>query len=286
MFERFTEKARRTIFFARYEASQYGSPYIDTEHLLLGLLREDGVLVQHFLPTLGQTASIREEIEAHIESRERISTSVEVPLTTACKNILNFAGEEADRLGHRHIGTEHMLLGILREERCFAAQILKAKGIELLPAREALAKARPSDQKARRTSWRNDDAKERVAKFLNAWSAGNAKALSDWFVEDGVFVDVHGALWKGRLEIQTAAALHFTSRARVPSSVSVDELRLMDGQAAVANAIFEPAAASAAERERPKGERIRMTVILVEQDAEWLVVAAHATTIQSSPSET
>src|SRR5690349_24993515 len=77
MFERFTEKARRVIFFARYEASQYGSPYIETEHLLLGLLREDRPLAKQFLGD-SYEPSIRSEIERHITARERISTSVEV----------------------------------------------------------------------------------------------------------------------------------------------------------------------------------------------------------------
>ena len=63
MFERYTEKARRVIFFARYEASQYGSPYIETEHLLLGLMREDKALANRFLRQQGSIESIRKEIE-------------------------------------------------------------------------------------------------------------------------------------------------------------------------------------------------------------------------------
>jgi ATP-dependent Clp protease ATP-binding subunit ClpC len=83
VFERYTEKARRVIFFARYEASQYGSPYIETEHLLLGLMREDKALANRFLRQQGSIESIRKEIEARITIRERISTSVEVPLSTS-----------------------------------------------------------------------------------------------------------------------------------------------------------------------------------------------------------
>ena len=74
VFERYTEKARRVIFFARYEASQYGSPYIETEHLLLGLMREDKALANRFLRQQGSIESIRKEIEARITIRERIST--------------------------------------------------------------------------------------------------------------------------------------------------------------------------------------------------------------------
>jgi len=141
VFERYTEKARRVIFFARYEASQYGSPYIETEHLLLGLMREDKALANRFLRTHGSIESIRKEIESRITIRERISTSVEVPLSQECKRILNFAAEEAERLGHKHVGTEHLLLGILREEKCFGAEILAERGLRLSSLREELARS-------------------------------------------------------------------------------------------------------------------------------------------------
>src|SRR5437879_11271462 len=141
VFERYTEKARRVIFFARYEASQYGSPYIETEHLLLGLMREDKALANRFLRTHGSIESIRKEIESRITIRERISTSVEVPLSQECKRILNCAAEEAERLGHKHVGTEHLLLGILREKKCFGAEILAERGLRLSSLREELARS-------------------------------------------------------------------------------------------------------------------------------------------------
>src|SRR5450631_4382526 len=141
VFERYTEKARRVIFFARYEASQYGSPYIETEHLLLGLMREDKALANRFLRSHGSIESIRKEIEQRITIRERISTSEEVPLSQESKRILNFATEEAERLGHRHVGTEHLLLGILREEKCFGAEILQERGLRLSTLREELARS-------------------------------------------------------------------------------------------------------------------------------------------------
>jgi len=139
--ERFTEKARRVIFFARYEASQYGSPCIETEHLLLGLVREDKGLANRYLRTQGSIESIRKEIESRITIRERISTSVEVPLSAESKRILAFAAEEADRLGTKHVGTEHLLLGILREEKCFGAEILQERGLRLSALREELARS-------------------------------------------------------------------------------------------------------------------------------------------------
>jgi ATP-dependent Clp protease ATP-binding subunit ClpC len=140
MFERYTEKARRVIFFGRYEASQFGSPYIETEHLLLGLLREDKALTNRFLRSQGSVESIRKQIEGHTTVREATSTSVDLPLSNECKRVLAYAAEEAERLGHKHIGTEHLLLGLLREKKCFGAEILHERNIRLESAREELAR--------------------------------------------------------------------------------------------------------------------------------------------------
>jgi len=149
MFERYTEKARRVIFFARYEASQFGSPYIESEHLLLGLLREDKALTNRFLRSHSSVELIRKQIEERTLVREKVSTSVDLPLSDDCKRVLAYAAEEAERLGHKHIGTEHLLLGLLREERCFAAELLKERGIKLEAVREELAKVPPESAPGR-----------------------------------------------------------------------------------------------------------------------------------------
>ena len=141
MFERYTEKARRVIFFARYEASQFGSPYIESEHLLLGLLREDKALTNRFLRSHASIESIRKQIEGHTTVREKVSTSVDLPLSHECKRVLAYAAEEAERLSHKHIGTEHLLLGLLREEKCFAAEILRERGLRLSTIREELVRS-------------------------------------------------------------------------------------------------------------------------------------------------
>jgi ATP-dependent Clp protease ATP-binding subunit ClpC len=141
MFERYTEKARRVIFFARYEASQFGSPYIETEHLLLGLLREDKALANRFLRSHAAVESIRKQIEGHTTVREKVSTSVDLPLSHECKRVLAYGAEEAERLNHKHIGTEHLLLGLLREEKCFAAEILHERGLRLSTIREELVRS-------------------------------------------------------------------------------------------------------------------------------------------------
>src|SRR3989304_980376 len=141
MFERYTEKARRVIFFARYEASQFGSAYIETEHLLLGLLREDKPRPSRFLRSHASIESIRKQIEGRTTIREKVSTSVDLPLSQECKRVLAYAAEEAERLSHKHIGTEHLLLGLLREDKCFAAEILHERGLRLSSIRDELSRA-------------------------------------------------------------------------------------------------------------------------------------------------
>ncbi len=136
MFERYTEKARRCIFFARYEASQFGSPYIEAEYLLLGLLREDKALANRSLRSYAAVESIRKQIEGHTARREKVSTSVDLPLSTECKRALAFGAEEAERFQHKHIDTGHLLLGLLREEKCFAAQLLREHDVTLDSVRE------------------------------------------------------------------------------------------------------------------------------------------------------
>ena len=139
MFERYTERARRVIFFARYEASQLGSRTIETEHLLLGLIRENNGLTGQLLGRSKiEPEDIRGEIEARTSVREKISTSVEIPLSVESKRVLAYAAEEAEKLFHKYIGTEHILLGLLREKKSLASRILLEKGMRLTTAREDL----------------------------------------------------------------------------------------------------------------------------------------------------
>lgn len=114
MFERYAEKARRVIFFARYEASQFGSRYIEPEHLLLGILRED----KAFAATLGTLGKIEEacrrEVEAASTEGPKVSTTVDMPLSGTSKRALELAADEADTLRHKVITVGHLVLGILR----------------------------------------------------------------------------------------------------------------------------------------------------------------------------
>jgi ATP-dependent Clp protease ATP-binding subunit ClpC len=152
MFEKYTEKARRVIFFARYEASQFGSPYIETEHLLLGLIREDKNLTSRFLPKANATIQdIRREIEGRTLVRDKVSTSVDLPFSEESKRVLNSAADESERLSHKHIGTEHLLLGLLRQEKSVAAEILRLHGIRAGLIREELGRSSPDKHTHSRT---------------------------------------------------------------------------------------------------------------------------------------
>jgi hypothetical protein len=136
MFERYTEKARRVIFFARYEASQFGSPVIDSEHLLLGLLRENKNLRQ-WMPK-AEPETIRNWVEAETPRRTSLSTAIDLPLSASSKKILKFAMNEADRLAHRHIGTEHLFLAFFAVEDCLAAKLLRQAGADAATIRAKL----------------------------------------------------------------------------------------------------------------------------------------------------
>jgi ATP-dependent Clp protease ATP-binding subunit ClpC len=129
MLERYTETARKGVFFARYEASRFGSPYIETEHLLLGLLRTDGPLALRLLKAPEKLESIRAQIEKQSSRREKISISVDLPLSAGCRRALAYAAEDAAGLNHKHITPSHLLLGLLREEQCVASKILAEYGV-------------------------------------------------------------------------------------------------------------------------------------------------------------
>jgi hypothetical protein len=149
MFERYTEKARRTIFFSRYEASQFGSSFIETEHLLLGLLREDKALARQFLASYAKVEDIRDAIAQWFKEEGKIgpktSTSVDLPLSHEAKRTLAYGAEEAERMQHKEIGTPHLLLGLLREENSFGAQLLREQGLTLHLVREQVQRMQQSE---------------------------------------------------------------------------------------------------------------------------------------------
>jgi hypothetical protein len=149
MLERYNDTARRVIFFARWEAGQYGSQEITTEHLLLALLRETKSLMRDFLS--GERAqAIREAIEERAPiAQGYVSTSADVPLSPACISVLKGAAREADKLKDSYVGAEHLLLGLLNQEKCLATRILGEFGLKLSTAKEKIAQT-PPPQRGRR----------------------------------------------------------------------------------------------------------------------------------------
>lgn len=137
MFEHYTEKARRVVFFARYEASQFGAQCIETEHILLGLLREAKSLRLR-LPVAFTAEGIRHDIESATTVGEKTSTSVELPLSDESKRVLEYAAEEARAAEHDYVGTEHLFVGLVREPKSFGAVLLQKRGVTLEDARRLL----------------------------------------------------------------------------------------------------------------------------------------------------
>jgi ATP-dependent Clp protease ATP-binding subunit ClpC len=141
MFERFNEHVRRSLFFARYEASRSSSRAIGTEHLLLGMLREaDPVLTGLLRRVDGNVKELRDELLGDRVALERVSTSPDLPLAEDTKKALAFAVHEAESMGHGSVGTEHLLLGLLRVDSSTAAQYLSAHGFDLFQLREEVVR--------------------------------------------------------------------------------------------------------------------------------------------------
>ena len=131
MFERFTERARRAVVLAQEEARKLDHGYIGTEHLLLGLIREGEGVAAKALESLGiSLKTVREQVVARVGRGQR-PPSGHIPFTERAKRVLELSLRESGQLGHRYIGTEHVLLAIVREGDGVAAQVLTGLGADL-----------------------------------------------------------------------------------------------------------------------------------------------------------
>ena len=150
MFEKYNEKARRALFFARYESSKLGSKVIESEHILLGVLREGEEIIKEIFGRFNvKPDDIRREIEGDRVFVERVSSTQELPLSEESKKILAYASHEAESMMHPYVGTEHLLIGILRVDPCVAGRILMSRGFNLYGVREetiALIKEREASK--------------------------------------------------------------------------------------------------------------------------------------------
>ena len=140
-FDRFTERARKVLSFAQEEAQQLQHNFVGTEHLLLALVREGGGVAAKSLKNLGvvDLGQVRSLVETFVKSGEK-RTDGEIGMTRRAKKVIELAVDEARRLNHHYIGTEHLLLGLLREGDGIAAKVLEKLNINLAKARAEIVK--------------------------------------------------------------------------------------------------------------------------------------------------
>ncbi|MFQ5543430.1 MAG: ATP-dependent Clp protease ATP-binding subunit [Nitrospiria bacterium] len=137
MFEKFTDRGRKIIILAREEAERHQNDYLGTEHIVLAILRErDGIAIAVVKKMGLSVEQIRLEIERNLPSGSNTMTFGEIPFTPRVKKVIEYAVEEAKLLGHNYIGSEHLLLGVLREEEGIGGKIVRSLGGNLLTARQ------------------------------------------------------------------------------------------------------------------------------------------------------
>src|SRR5690348_5929093 len=137
MFERFTDRARKVMALANQEAQRFNHEYIGTEHILLGLIKEGQGVGGNVLKNLHiDLGKVRQAVETLVCSGPDMVTMGKLPQTPRAKKVIEYSIEEARNLNHNHVGTEHLLLGLLREQEGVAAQVLMNLGLKLEDVRE------------------------------------------------------------------------------------------------------------------------------------------------------
>ena len=137
MYERFTDRARKVMQLANQEAQRFNHEYIGTEHILLGLVKEGSGVAANVLKNLDvDLRKIRLEVEKLVQSGPDMVTMGKLPQTPRAKKVIEYSMEEARNLNHNYVGTEHLLLGLLREQEGVAAQVLMNLGLKLEDVRE------------------------------------------------------------------------------------------------------------------------------------------------------
>jgi len=137
MFDRFTDRAKKVMNLARQEAQRFNHEYLGTEHVLLGLVQEGSGVAANVLKNMGvDLARIRAEVEKLVKSGPSMVTMGQLPFTPRAKKVLELSMEEAHNLGHNYIGTEHLLLGLIKENEGIAAKVLTNLGVKLEDVRE------------------------------------------------------------------------------------------------------------------------------------------------------
>lgn len=275
MFERFTERARRAVFFARYEACQLGSPTIESDHLLLGVMREDPALF--FRPDeTPRPSDLKKAISANLKVGPPIGISVDIPLSADCKRAIVQAAEEAQRLGSHTVGCEHILIGLMRQEESDTAHAMKEGGMKLSALRTAAAKPGSVEGSDTEALAKAVEYIFKVMEFM--WNEQNLDGFASLFSPAADFVDVSGSQLTGGPQI--AEATHAFDRLGNDLSTIklISHSMLMAGEDSCVSRIKWEV------QVRESGRRVGsviMTAAMERAGDAWKIVAAQNTRVEN-----
>jgi len=271
VFERLTEQARRSIFFARYEATHYSSMFIETEHLLLGILREDKPLAGNLERRGASVGEIRRKLEERISApgRRKSTDTSEVHLSAECHRVLKNAAGEANRLSEPNIGTAHLLLALLTEQESGAAGILRDAGVKAAQLKLELERS-ASAQRERPLQAALED-------FFQSWIAGEFKSFPSFFEDDAILIDERGAQHHG-----SAAIAEYCTKVR-NSGMDMNTLEVTPSEAhflqeKVAVVPVDWAFANTEGGHSPR--LVRSMLVMRERDGQWWIAAAQLTEVR------
>ena len=206
MITKFTDRARRVIRLAREAALQYHHGYLGTEHLLLGILQEEDGLAMTVLSSAGLSGEqILHEIEHHLPRQTETPSGGEIPFTPMAKQVLASSVDEASRLGHNYIGTEHLLLGLLQAQEGIAARVLHTLGMRRADIHAQIGNQLQAPGQAPATQ-PQQLVRVTIAtanqQFTAAVSDGNAPMVGSLYTANGQLFPPHSDMMSGRLAIE------------------------------------------------------------------------------------
>jgi hypothetical protein len=274
VFERYSEKARRAIFYSRYEACDFGSPTIEAEHLVLGMLRETPGL---FIAVDGtpKASVIGEAIRSRLPQATRIPNSSDVPLSAECKLIIVKATEEADRRKSRIVDVEHLVVALLRLPNCPAVRALHESGITL----DGFTTPRASAAAA--VSATAESLSTALGQFFKVfefmWNDQETYGLADLFTAAGELIDVSGTSWTGEVEISGAKyAFDRLGIEYVMIKMKLHSHQLIGDRFALSRVIWD---VELRESGRKVGDVITSSVE-ENLNGEWKILLAHNTRVE------
>lgn len=271
MFERLTEQARRSIFFARYEATHYASSFIETDHLLLGILREDKPLSSALQRRGASIEEIRRKLEERISApgRKKSLDTTEVHLSAECHRILKNAVAEADRFRDPNIGTAHLLLALLGEQDSVGAGILSEAGVNAAQLRQEIERGASAQ--------RERPLQAALEAFFQSWVGGEFKSFSSFFDDDALLIDERGAQYHGSASIaKYCARVRDSGMDMNTLEVTPSEAYFLQEKVAVVPVdwVFADSGAGQAPR------LVRSMLVLREHDSQWWIAAAQLTEVR------